>query len=47
MAVIEKNGMKIGLLAYTDMAEIVFAGDPYLSFVAGPKNPVLHRGSTK
>lgn len=37
MAVIEKNGMKIGLLAYTDMAEIVFAGDPYLSFVAGPK----------
>ena len=29
--------MKIGLLAYTDMAEIVFAGDPYLSFVAGPK----------
>jgi len=37
MAVIEKNGLKIGLLAYTDMAEIVFAGDPYLSFAAGPE----------
>ncbi|HOQ07346.1 MAG TPA: CapA family protein [Clostridiales bacterium] len=37
MAIIEKNGMKIGLLAYTDMAEIVFAGDPYLSFAAGPE----------
>jgi poly-gamma-glutamate synthesis protein (capsule biosynthesis protein) len=37
MAVIEKNGIKVGLLAYTDMAEIVFAGDPYLSFAAGPE----------
>jgi len=37
LAVIEKNGLKIGLLAYTDMAEIVFAGDPYLSFAAGPE----------
>ncbi|NMA33472.1 MAG: CapA family protein [Clostridiaceae bacterium] len=37
MAVIEKNGIKIGLLAYTDMAEIVFAGNPYLSFAAGPE----------
>lgn len=37
MAVIEKNGIKIGLLAYTDMAEIVFAGSPYLSFAAGPE----------
>lgn len=36
-AIIEKNGMKIGLLAYTDMAEIVFAGNPYLSFAAGPE----------
>lgn len=34
-AIIEKNGLKIGLLAYTDMAELVFAGDPYLSFAAG------------
>ncbi|MGE5615255.1 MAG: CapA family protein [Bacillota bacterium] len=34
-AIIEKNGLKIGLLAYTDMAELVFAGNPYLSFAAG------------
>lgn len=33
-AIIEKNGLKIGLLAYTDMAELIFAGDPYLSFAA-------------
>ena len=33
-AIIEKNGLKIGLLAYKDMAELVFAGDPYLSFAA-------------
>lgn len=37
LAVIERNGLKIGLLAYTDMAEITFAGDPYLSFAAGPE----------
>jgi len=37
LAIIEKNGLKIGLLVYTDMAEIVFAGDPYLSFAAGPE----------
>jgi len=37
LAIIEKNGLKIGLLAYTDMAEIVFAGDPYLSFAASPE----------
>ncbi len=37
LAIIEKNGLKIGLLAYTDMAEIIFAGDPYLSFAAGPE----------
>lgn len=34
-AIIEKNGLKIGLLAYTDMAELIFAGEPYLSFAAG------------
>lgn len=34
-AIIEKNGLKIGLLAYTDMAELIFAGSPYLSFAAG------------
>lgn len=33
-AIIEKNGLKIGLLAYTDMAELIFAGDPYLSFAS-------------
>ena len=33
-AIIEKNGLKIGLLAYTDMAELVFAGKPFLSFAA-------------
>lgn len=37
LTIIEKNGLKIGLLAYTDMADIVFAGDPYLSFAAGPE----------
>ena len=36
-AIIENNGLKIGLLAYTDMAELVFAGNPYLSFAAGPE----------
>lgn len=33
-AIIEKNGLKIGLLAYSDMAELVFAGDPYLKYSA-------------
>jgi poly-gamma-glutamate capsule biosynthesis protein CapA/YwtB (metallophosphatase superfamily) len=33
-AIIEKNGLKIGLLAYSDMAELVFAGDPYLRYSA-------------
>lgn len=33
-AIIEKNGMKIGLLAYSDMAELVFAGKPYLRYAA-------------
>lgn len=34
-AVIEKNGYKIGLLAYTDMANYVYEGDPRISFAAG------------
>ena len=46
MAVIEKTD-QVGLLAYTDMAEIVFAGDPYLSFAAGRKNPASCRESMK
>ncbi len=37
LATIERNGLKIGLLAYTDMAELTFAGKPYLSFAAGPE----------
>ena len=40
-AIIEKNGLKIGLLAYTDMAELIFAGDPYLSFAAGTEKSGL------
>ena len=31
----EKNGYKIGLLAYTDMANIVYEGNPSISFAAG------------
>jgi len=33
-AIIEKNGLKIGLLSYTDMAEVVYKGNPPLSFAA-------------
>lgn len=33
-AVIEKNGKKIAMLAYTDMAEILYKGNPKISFVA-------------
>jgi poly-gamma-glutamate synthesis protein (capsule biosynthesis protein) len=36
-AIMEKNGLKIAMLAYTDMAELTFAGKPYLSFAAGPE----------
>lgn len=35
--IIERNGLKVGFLAYTDMAELIFAGEPYLSFAAGPE----------
>lgn len=34
-AVININGLKIGLLSYTDMAEIVYKGKPSISFSAG------------
>lgn len=34
-AIIEKNGVKVGLLSYTDMAEIVYKGNPPISFIAG------------
>lgn len=36
-AIIEVKGVRVGLLAYTDMAEIVYGGSPNLSFVAGEK----------
>lgn len=43
-AIIEKNGIKIGFLAYSDMAELVFAGDPYLKYSAEKdKSGVLPR----
>lgn len=35
-AVIEKNGYKIGLLCYTDMAKYIYDGQPRISFEAGP-----------
>ncbi len=34
-AVVEKKGLKIGLLSYTDFANIVYAGNPRISFAAG------------
>lgn len=34
-AIIEKNGIKIGLLSYTDMAEVTYKGNPPLMFIAG------------
>ncbi|HHW49573.1 MAG TPA: CapA family protein [Clostridiaceae bacterium] len=34
-AIVEKNGIKIGLLSYTDMAEVVYSGNPSISFIAG------------
>jgi poly-gamma-glutamate synthesis protein (capsule biosynthesis protein) len=33
-AIVEKKGLKIGLLAYTDMAYITYKGNPKLSFYA-------------
>lgn len=35
LCVIEKKGIKTGLLSYTDMAETVFNGNPRISFAAG------------
>ncbi len=34
LAVIEKKGLKIGVLSYTDMANIVYKGSPQISFAA-------------
>ena len=33
-AIIEKNGLKIAVISYTDMAEYTFKGNPMLSFAA-------------
>jgi poly-gamma-glutamate capsule biosynthesis protein CapA/YwtB (metallophosphatase superfamily) len=38
LTVIEKGGLKIGLLAYSDMAYVVYKGDPQLCFLAGKNN---------
>lgn len=35
MAVMEVKGMRIGLLAYTEMADVLYQGDPPLRFAAG------------
>jgi len=34
-AIIEKKGVKIGLLSYTDMSEVTYKGNPPLMFIAG------------
>lgn len=36
--IIECKGWKVGLLAYTDMAELYFKGDPQIRFMADEKN---------
>ncbi|MDP4181561.1 MAG: CapA family protein [Bacillota bacterium] len=38
MAIIEKNNLKIGLLSYTDMSDILYRGNPYIRFKAGSNN---------
>jgi poly-gamma-glutamate capsule biosynthesis protein CapA/YwtB (metallophosphatase superfamily) len=38
LVVVEKNGVKIGLLAYTDMANVTYKGNPPLRFLASDKN---------
>jgi poly-gamma-glutamate capsule biosynthesis protein CapA/YwtB (metallophosphatase superfamily) len=34
-AVIERNGLRIGLLSYSDMAQYIYSGSPSISFAAG------------
>lgn len=34
-AIIEKNGLKYGVLSYTDMAEYMYVGNPNISYAAG------------
>lgn len=38
-AIIEKKGVRVGLLSYTDMAEVVYKGNPPLMFIAGKDKP--------
>ncbi len=38
-ALMQVNGMKAGMLAYTNYAELVFAGDPYFKFEAEEDKP--------
>ncbi len=40
-AIIEKNGLKIALFAYTSMAELTYAGKPYQNYAAGPEKSGL------
>lgn len=42
-AIIEKNGLKTALLAYTAFAELTYAGKPYQNFAAGPEKSGLVR----
>jgi len=38
-AIMEVKSMKVGMLAYTDMAEIVYKGNPNYKFAAGEDKP--------
>ena len=38
-AIMEVKGMKVGMLAYTDMAEVVYKGNPNYKFAAGEDKP--------
>lgn len=42
-AIIEKNGLKTALLAYTTFAELTYAGKPYQNYAAGPDKSGLVR----
>lgn len=35
IAIVEKNGLKYGVLSYTDMAEYTYTGNPSITYVAG------------
>lgn len=34
-AIIERKGIKVGMLSYTDMSEVLYMGNPPLKFIAG------------